>query len=130
MGLTFPKELEPCDPDTYDDKANTKEIEGVTSKIMRRVPGMADACAVSGWAGVYSITDDWYPIAGDVPGLLGYFHFVGGSGHGFKIAPPIAESLAGIIAGHKPRIDISSLRYTRFAEGRPFRSAWGPGNRG
>lgn len=128
-GLAFPKDLEPCDPDHYEEKTSDSEIEFISSKLTNRMPRIADGLPVAGWAGVYSITDDWHPIVGDMPGLDGYYHFIGGSGHGFKIAPPIGEALADVIAGRKPVIDISRLHYSRFAKGEDFRSAWGPGNR-
>jgi sarcosine oxidase subunit beta len=128
-GLAFPKELEPCDPDRFDEQASRSEIELISSRLFRRMPQLTGSLPVAGWAGVYSITDDWHPIVGDMPGLRGYHHFLGGSGHGFKISPPIGEALADVIAGRVPRIDISPLGYSRFAEGRTFRSAWGPGNR-
>ena len=128
-GLAFPKELEPCDPDNYNDKATPAEVDSISQKLITRMPSISKGLPVAGWAGVYSITDDWHPIAGNMPGLEGYYHFLGGSGHGFKIAPPIGEALGEIIAGRKPQIDISALDYSRFASGRTFRSAWGPGNR-
>jgi sarcosine oxidase subunit beta len=128
-GLAFPKDIEPCDPDAYDEKATGPEIDMISGRLFRRMPRIADGLPVAGWAGVYSITDDWHPIVGAMPEIAGYYHFMGGSGHGFKIAPPIGESLADIIAGRKPRIDISPLDYSRFEQGRMFRSAWGPGNR-
>jgi sarcosine oxidase subunit beta len=128
-GRAFPKELEPCDPDTYNDRATTDEVETIADRLKRRMPRAGDGLPVAGWAGVYSITDDWHPIVGDMPQIRGYYHFMGGSGHGFKISPPIGESLAAIIAGCKPPIDISPLHYSRFASGNTFRSAWGPGNR-
>ena len=62
-------------------------------------------------------------------GLGGYYSCFGGSGHGFKIGPAIGESLAAVIAGAEPPIDISSLSGARFSEGRTFNSVWGVGNR-
>lgn len=128
-GLSFPKELEPCDPDTYNDKATPTEIEDMSARLFRRMPRIESGLPVAGWAGVYSITDDWHPIVGNMPGFEGYYHFLGGSGHGFKLGPPIGESLADLIADRTPRIDISPLRYSRFQDGQTFSSAWGAGNR-
>ena len=54
----------------------------------------------------------------------------GGSGHGFKLAPPIGKALASIICGESPAIDIKTFRPERFIEGEPITSAWGEGNRG
>ena len=74
-------------------------------------------------------TDDWHPVVGAEPGVEGYFACFGGSGHGFKLGPPIGESLADIISGQPPRIDLDPLRPSRFSEGALFTSAWGEGNR-
>ena len=53
----------------------------------------------------------------------------GAAGHGFKLGPPIAESLSRMIAGLEPEIDIHAFRPHRFIEGELFTSAWGSGNR-
>ena len=39
------------------------------------------------------------------------------------------ESLAHLIAGSEPPVDIAGLSGSRFAAGRSFPSVWGPGNR-
>jgi sarcosine oxidase subunit beta len=83
---------------------------------------------VTGYSGVYDITEDWYPIVGEEE-LRGYYSCFGGSGHGFKLGPAIGEALADTIAGRRPTIDISGLSGARFSEGRTFGSVWGPGNR-
>ena len=57
---------------------------------------------VTGYSGVYDITEDWYPIVGEEE-LGGYYSCFGGSGHGFKIGPAIGEALADAIAGQEPR---------------------------
>ena len=61
--------------------------------------------------------------------LNGYFTCFGGSGHSFKLGPPIGEALADIILGIIPKIDIRDLRSNRFEDGESFSSAWGSGNR-
>jgi sarcosine oxidase subunit beta len=83
---------------------------------------------VTGYSGVYDITEDWYPIVGEEE-LGGYYSCFGGSGHGFKIGPAIGEALAATIARNEPPVDISSLSGSRFSTGRTFTSVWGPGNR-
>jgi sarcosine oxidase subunit beta len=106
--------------------------------VSRRVPAAAPALApeqlagatLGRIAGVYSITDDWYPIVGASKWVEGFYEAVGGSGHSFKIGPPIGEALAQVIAGREPDIDISALSHSRFDEGKVFASVWGAGNRG
>ena len=57
---------------------------------------------MTGYSGVYDITEDWYPIVGEEE-LGGYYSCFGGSGHGFKIGPAIGEALADAIAGRSRR---------------------------
>ncbi|MDC0936764.1 hypothetical protein OAS39_10800 [Pirellulales bacterium] len=91
---------------------------------------LRQAPMVDGWASIYTIPDAWRPLVGPEPGLEGYYTCYGGSGHCFKLAPPIGEALTAIISGQAPEIDITPLRPTQFVEGAPLTSAWGGGNRG
>ena len=136
VGEGWPKAPEPADPETYDDGTDQAHLERMVPKLVRRVPALAATLGqpgfagtfVTGYSGVYDITEDWYPIVGE-EAVGGYWSAFGGSGHCFKLGPTIGESLAHAIAGSEPPVDISSLAGTRFAEGRSFTSVWGPGNR-
>ena len=129
-GLGFPKEVEPLDIDGYDSGLEPETRQRIERPLAKRVPQLSQARYVSGWSSIYTITDDWHPLVGPEPGLEGYYAFFAGSGHSFKLGPPLGEALAAIIAGDTPEIDISGLRPSRFAEGETFSSAWGSGNRG
>jgi sarcosine oxidase subunit beta len=129
VGEGYPKDQEPCDPDTYNDRADEANIQRMLERLRRRVPRMVEPPHAGDYAGVYSITQDWYPIVGAEPTVQGYFAAVGGSGHSFKIGPPIGEALAAVIGGRDPGIDISPLEHARFDRNELFASVWGPGNR-
>ena len=136
VGEGWPKEKEPADPEDYDDGTDAAHLERMVPKLLHRLPSLRPALGaadyggafVTGYSGVYDITADWYPIVG-AEEVEGYYSAFGGSGHCFKLAPAMGESLAHVIAGLEPPIDISSLSGSRFAEGRTFGSVWGPGNR-
>jgi sarcosine oxidase subunit beta len=137
VGQGWPKEKEPADPETYDDGTDERHLQAMVPKLLNRLPALVPSLSqpgyggayVTGYSGVYDITEDWYPIVGEEE-LGGYYSCFGGSGHGFKIGPAIGESLAAVIAGDRPPVDISSLSGSRFSEGRTFSSVWGAGNRG
>ncbi|MBA2475894.1 MAG: FAD-binding oxidoreductase [Actinobacteria bacterium] len=130
VGEGWPKEVEPDDPETYDPGTDDEHVRRMLEKLFRRVPGLRDRVRyLTGYSGMYDITDDWYPIVGAEPALEGYYTAFGGSGHCFKLGPPLGEALADVIAGREPAIDISPLRHSRFEEGDTFSSVWGPGNR-
>jgi sarcosine oxidase, subunit beta len=136
VGQGWPKEREPADPETYDDGTDEAHLEAMVPKLLNRLPALAPTLTergyggayVTGYSGIYDITDDWYPIVGEEE-VDGYYSCFGGSGHGFKIGPAIGESLAATIAGLEPPVDISSLSGARFSGGRTFSSVWGEGNR-
>ena len=81
------------------------------------------------YAALYDVTADWYPYVGPRRDVPGYADFCGGSGHGFKIAPAIAEELAGWLATGSVAPDFAALSHDRVADGRLFVQSYG-GNRG
>ena len=130
VGEGWPKEVEPDDPETYDAGTDDDHVEPMLEKLFRRLPSLRDRVRyVTGYSGMYDITGDWYPIVGPEEELDGYYAAFGGSGHCFKLGPPLGEALAAVIAGEEPAIDIAPLRRARFAEGDTHSSVWGPGNR-
>jgi sarcosine oxidase subunit beta len=69
------------------------------------------------WAGMYDVTPDHRPILGSVPGLEGYYHACGFSGHGFMLGPACGVRMARhILTGERDDI-ISSLSLSRFERG-------------
>ena len=62
---------------------------------------------------------DHNPFIGEAPGLPGYYIASGFSGHALMQSPGIGRALAElIIYGGYRIIDLSTLRYSRIAEGR------------
>lgn len=136
VGEGWPKEPEPADPEDYDAGTDEAHLARMVPKLLNRLPSLRPTIGadnyggtyVTGYSGVYDITEDWYPIVG-AEEVGGYYSAFGGSGHCFKLGPAIGESLAAVIAGEQPEIDISDLSGERFSTGRTFGSVWGPGNR-
>ncbi len=88
------------------------------SEIMSRLlPPLKNVRVVRQWSGLYTISPDAHPILGVVPGLEGYYHAVGFSGHGFMLAPVVGELLTSMIGGQKTSIDINNLDLGRFERG-------------
>ena len=65
---------------------------------------------------------------GAVPGAEGAFVAVGFSGHGFKLAPTISDSLAQTMLGQAPDLPIADYAVDRFARGRTLHGAYGIGS--
>lgn len=86
---------------------------------IERLPALASARRVATWAGLYEVTPDAHPIIGPVRELDGYYLVTGFSGHGFMHGPAAGLLVAEtIIYGHPATLDLSTIDYYRFAEGR------------
>ncbi len=116
------------DPDSLRDNVDMAHVERIGALMANRMPSFSDAQFTAGWTGPYDITPDWNPIVGGVDGHDGLYVAVGFSGHGFKLAPTIGESLSQLILGQPPRVPIDMYRMGRFAEGKTLHGAYGIGS--
>ncbi len=94
-----------------------------------RLPAYVGAEVVRSVSGVYDVTPDYHPILGWAGGIEGLCLAIGFSGHGLKLAPAIGEVIAATVLDQEPAFDISPLRLSRFAEGKPMFLAYGPSAR-
>jgi sarcosine oxidase, subunit beta len=112
-GMSNPAQLPGFD-ESVDDDWEERHMEAAIA----RLPLLAHAGRLSGWAGLYEITPDAHPIISAVPELPGYYVVGGFSGHGFMHSPAAGLLLAEIILdGRATTLDISSLSYERFSTG-------------
>ena len=115
--MGFGDDDEQSDPDVYPQGLELSEAATARAKLARRVPGMADAYYRGGWSGLFTTTPDWHPILDAVPGVGGLYCAIGFSGHGFKLSPAIGKSVAELVVEGRARdVDLTPLRFTRFAE--------------
>ncbi len=71
-------------------------------------------------AGLYEMSPDKHALVGPAPGVAGLYLINGSSGHGVMHSPALGQLLAEIIVdGRAHSLDISALRPSRFAEGKP-----------
>lgn len=110
--------------DTYSESLTYETRNRVLERLCARVPAMETAAARKGHAGIYVNTQDRHALMGLVPGVEGFYCAVGCSGHGFKEAPAAGQALAELILnGRAEVVDITPLRLTRFAEGKPYQGS-------
>ena len=115
--MGFGDDDEQSDPEVYPQGLEISEAAVARAKLARRVPGMADAYYQGGWSGLFTTTPDWHPILDAVPGVGGLYCAVGFSGHGFKLSPAVGKSIAELVVEGRARdVDLTPLRFTRFAE--------------
>jgi sarcosine oxidase, subunit beta len=112
-------EPEAADPDSYSNAVSRGGLERAVDKLAHRLPGLPDAAVSSGYAGCYDVTPDFNPVIG-LTGIDGLIVAAGFSGHGFKIAPGVANLVADLVTHGRsldPHVPESDFRLSRFAEG-------------
>ena len=115
-------------PDRLTDKVEMDHVAHIGALVANRMPAFINAEYTAGWTGPYDITPDWNPILGPVPGFEELYVAVGFSGHGFKLAPTLSESLAQTILGQTPRLSIDMYHMFRFDTGEVLHGAYGIGS--
>lgn len=115
-------------PDSMDENVDDDFVLLQGEQIAHRMPAFGAAELALSWIGAYDITPDWNPVIGPVPGIAGLTLTYGFSGHGFKLAPALGESLAQTILGDTPIVDLAPYRGSRFAEGALLTGAYGVGS--
>lgn len=116
------------DADTLTDEIEQLHADRIRKILARRMPAFESARLAAGWTGPYDITPDWNPILGAVPGHKGLSVAVGFSGHGFKLAPTLGESLAQTLLGLAPTIPIDMYGLERFQKGTVLEGVYGIGS--
>ena len=123
--MGFGDDNEQSDPDVYPQGLELSEAAIARGKLARRIPGMADAYYRGGWSGLFTTTPDWHPVLDAVPGVSGLYCGIGFSGHGFKLSPAIGKAVAELVVEGRARdVDLTPLRFTRFAEGDLLESSY------
>jgi len=108
---------DPNEPKGYDTGHSWQFLKRMCDIMCSVVPALKDVRVVRQWSGLYTISPDAHPILGTVPGIDGFYHAVGFSGHGFMLAPIVGQVIAEMITGKDLSIDISGLDLGRFERG-------------
>jgi sarcosine oxidase subunit beta len=111
MGMADPSEKQ-----GEDISVNWDFLPQVVSEGAHRLPALAGASLRTAWAGLYEMTPDRQPLVGRSAELDSIWLACGFSGHGFMMAPPVGESLAAIICGEAPAVDLETFSPKRFAD--------------
>ena len=129
IGRGFPKDYVDVDPYNFKLTVDEEFVADVQARVEHRFPAFAGMRLLEGYAALYDVTPDWYPLVGPRSGIDGYADLCGGSGHGFKIAPAIGRELADWLVSGKAADDFQELSHDRIDQGRLFVQSFG-GNRG
>jgi sarcosine oxidase subunit beta len=101
-------------PEQFDTRSQLRFAVRFAKALIGYYPRAARVRMMRQWAGMYDVTPDHRPILGGVPGLEGYFHICGFSGHGFMLGPVVGKRMARHITTGEPDEIITSLSLDRF----------------
>ena len=105
-------------PELAENSVSAATIRDLFRRLAGRFPSMARAQPRGGWAGLYDVTPDAYPII-DAVGPQGLYVAVGFSGHGFKLCPEVGRLLGEFVATGRRPVSLDPLRASRYREGKP-----------
>ncbi|MEA4932138.1 MAG: FAD-binding oxidoreductase [Lawsonibacter sp.] len=102
----------------YDKQAaGTSELMYFTShNVLQFIPRLANVKVVRSWGGWMDLVTDGIPVIDapeEVPGLILACGF---SGHGFGIAPAVAQTVSEMVQKKEPTIQVPGLAYSRFEQ--------------
>ena len=87
------------DPDTLDEEVSAEAKSWAREVLGQRMPVYRSEADAGSLAALYTLTPDAQPMIGPLAGCEGLFVATGFSGHGFKLAPSVAEGVAQMVTG-------------------------------
>jgi len=113
MKVASDREGEPTDPDRRPREASAATLADARAYLAQRFPALAEAPVRSAPVCHYSLTPDASFVFARHPERERVWLLGGGSGHGFKHGPAIAEQVADVLAGRAgpdPRFALGERR--------------------
>jgi sarcosine oxidase len=89
----------PFDPETGERSVSAETEPAARAYLGRRLPALRDAPLAHGVVCQYALTTDTNFVLAPYPGREGEWILGGGSGHGFKHGPALAEYAARVVTG-------------------------------
>jgi len=103
------------DPDNFDKAVPAHQVQMLQDGLYDRYDDMRRSPSLGGFMALYDMTPDGHPIVGPTEGVDGFWCDCGWSGNGFAPAPAGGRSLARMMMGGEPEIDLSYFRWPRSA---------------
>jgi glycine/D-amino acid oxidase-like deaminating enzyme len=88
--------------------------------MIRLYPQFRDVPVVQEWGGYIDVTPDVVPYISRISDLPGLTVATGFSGHGFGIGPGAGQLAAELATDHRPSVDATPFRASRFSDGSPI----------
>ena len=111
----FAASHETVDADDFDTSVPDSQVQILRKGFDPRYDAMRRAPFMGGFTALYDVTPDGHPIVGPIQEVEGFWCDCGWSGNGFAPAPSGGRSLAQMIMGHTPDIDLGYFQWPRRA---------------
>ncbi len=111
---------DPKEPSAMQLGSTMRFLTRYSQALMEQIPRTGPLKILRQWAGPYDVTPDNSPILGHTPQLPNLLQMSGFVGHGFMMAPAVAERMAAWMAGEQDEL-FERFTLQRFAEGRLIR---------
>ena len=112
----FGHALEAVDVDNYDETVPAHQLRMLRDGLFERYGDMRRTPYLGGFTALYDMTPDGHPIVGVSESVEGFWNDCGWSGNGFAPAMASSRSLAQMIMGSEPEIDLSFFHWPRSSD--------------
>ncbi|NJE85087.1 FAD-binding oxidoreductase [Thermococcus sp. CX2] len=102
---------------TYDLTPTYEFMREVSYYFTKIIPALRELLILRTWAGYYAKTPDSNPAIGKIEELSDYYIAAGFSGHGFMMAPAVAEMVADLITKGRTDLPVDWYDPYRFERG-------------
>ncbi|KFA93748.1 FAD-dependent oxidoreductase [Archangium violaceum] len=93
-------------------------VSRFSQALLEQMPDLGHVKVLRQWAGCYDVTPDNNPVLGRTPGLENLLQMSGFVGHGFMMAPAVAERMAGWMTTGESDELFTRFNLRRFQEGK------------
>ena len=97
---------------------DAEAVAHILRDALRLVPGLASVRLLRTFAGLRTAVVDGLPLVGAVPGRAGLHVATGFEGDGICLGPLMGRSIARLLLGEDPGVDLTPFDPARFREGR------------
>lgn len=109
---------DPKEPPGLNMGSTLRFLSRYANALTEQMPILGRIKVLRQWAGCYDVTPDNSPILGRTPGLENMLQMSGFVGHGFMMAPAVAERMAAWMTTGESDELFTRFNLSRFAEGR------------
>lgn len=109
---------DPKEPAGLNMGSTLRFVSRFSRALTEQLPNLGHVKVLRQWAGCYDVTPDNSPVLGRTPGLDNLLQMSGFVGHGFMMAPAVAERMAAWMATGQDDELFTRFNLRRFSEGK------------